>query len=125
VPGIYQTRWSARLEGKRIMKPVDIRNETFGDITARLDGDRLSVYQAFQIHGNRTTRGLAFSMGWDVLRVRPRVTELFQIDLVQLVERDGHEGVYAAVPLDDAREAFDQRRKEALSHGQQRELELR
>jgi len=44
-------------------------------------------------------------MGWDILRVRPRVTELCQLGLARLVgsqsARGVHEGVYAAVSIAD------------------------
>jgi hypothetical protein len=88
------------------MKPVDIRNENWADILARLDRDRLSVHAALLRDGPHTTRGLAEAMGWDPFSVRPRVTELCQMGLARMVGRQGREGVYGAVPVEVAAREF-------------------
>jgi len=78
------------------MKPVDFRNETFAEIYERCEGDRLAVLEALKKHGPCTTRQLAAAMEWDILTVRPRVTELAQIGAVEACDAHGHEGVYRA-----------------------------
>jgi len=94
-----------------IMKAVDIRNETFGDIQARLEGDRLAVWQALRVAGERTTRELAADMGWDILRVRPRVTELYQLGLIQCCGKKQREGLYYAEHLETVRLNFEAKKR--------------
>jgi len=78
------------------MKPVDFRNETFASIQERLTDERLRVYEAMKSAGPVTTRKLAEYMGVAPEFIRPRVTELFQMEAVELVGAHGHEGVYRA-----------------------------
>ena len=78
------------------MKPIDFRNETFADIRGRLDADRDFILRRLKYLGPCTTRQLADYLGMDVLSVRPRVSELYQMGAVDLTDRHGHEGVYAA-----------------------------
>lgn len=93
------------------MQPIDYRNTTWEEIAARLDRNRDAVYRALQAHGPATTRALAVAMGWDVLNVRPRVTELFQLGFVALVDdAPGREGVYRALSWTDARREFERRK---------------
>ena len=85
------------------MKPVDYRNATWKDIQDRLDRNRREVWQSLLSHGPATTRELARHMRWDILAVRPRVTELVQLGLARLqviggvTMRRAHEGVYEAL----------------------------
>lgn len=99
------------------MKPIDYRDTTFRDIQARVHGDRASVLEALQLHGPATTRDLARAMEWDVLSVRPRVTELVQLGLAELVpEQDGRvsrEGSYRALSTAEAEALFIWRQKAA------------
>lgn len=99
------------------MKPSDIRNMAWADIQARLEGDREKVYWALSGNGPCTTEVLALKMEWSVLSVRPRVTELFQLGLVELYGKQGHEGIYKAVALDLARA-----RHETIQHGNTEQL---
>lgn len=83
------------------MKPIDFRNETFGQLRDRLTDLRLAVLQAWQAHGPATTRQVATRCGIDLLTFRPRTTELYQMGAVVLVDEaeptgDAHEGVYRA-----------------------------
>jgi predicted transcriptional regulator len=85
------------------MKPIDYRNATWQDIRDRLDKNRREVWRALHARGPSTTRELASHMAWDILNVRPRVTELVQLGFAKLemdngraVRRD-HEGVYSAL----------------------------
>ena len=78
------------------MKPIDFRNETFDDIYGRLNDDRMACLQKLREIGPSTTRNLAEQMGLAPEFVRPRVTELYQIGAVDLVDSHGHEGVYQA-----------------------------
>jgi len=87
------------------MKPVDFRNNTFSEIRSRISGDRAAVLSALRDFGPCTTRSLAQCMQWDILRVRPRVTELCQLGFVRCLERAGHEGQYRACTEAEA-EAF-------------------
>lgn len=96
------------------MQPVDYRNAAWEEIAARLDKNRNAVYLALQRHGAATTRDLAKAMGWDILNVRPRVTELFQLGFVAVDESSGGaEGTYRALSWSDARRAFEGRKAEA------------
>ena len=80
------------------MKPIDFRNATFAEIQSTVTGQRQDVYQALRSHGPCTTRELAERMGWDILSVRPRVTELVELFLVECVGGvRGREGVYRAL----------------------------
>lgn len=99
------------------MRPVDIRNEQWADIQRWLEGDRMNVHEALRSGGPATTRELAERMGFDLLSVRPRVTELFQLGLVRLARRDGREGVYEAVSVEEAR-----CRHERLQRGEAEQL---
>jgi hypothetical protein len=97
------------------MKPIDYRNETWDQVQERMDALRATVYRAFQIHGACTTRELSFKSGIDILTLRPRVTELYQLGLVELAnpEAGGGEGVYQAVMIPVARARFEKRKAEA------------
>lgn len=78
------------------MRPIDLRDAQFSDLTAQLVHLRLSVYEAFQEHGPGTTRQVAHAAGVDLLTLRPRVTELVQLGFLELTGHDGHEGIYRA-----------------------------
>lgn len=93
------------------MNPMDIRDLVWADIQGRLEGDRAAVYRNLLFFGASTTRALATRMGMDAFSVRPRVTELCQLGLARLQQRSGREGVYEAVPLEEARGLFDRRQR--------------
>lgn len=104
------------------MKPIDYRNATWDDVRSRLTTDRLAVLEALREHGPCTTRELAAEMDWDVLSVRPRVTELVQLDFVEIyvpstpTRREGpREGLYMARSNDEAMETFHTRRQAAVN----------
>lgn len=78
------------------MKPIDFRNETFDQIRARVTEDRELVHRAWLAHGPGTTREVSAKAGIDLLTLRPRSTELYQIGLLELADKDGHQGVYRA-----------------------------
>lgn len=85
------------------MNPSDIRDALWTELQSKVAGDRSAVYHALQRFGPCTTRQLAEAMGWDVLSVRPRVTELSQLGLARCVEMAGRrEGIYVAVPIEEA-----------------------
>lgn len=100
------------------MSPIDYRNATFADLRNRLHGDRLSVLEALQLHGPTTTRALSEAMQWDILSVRPRITELVQLGLAELVidasGKRGNEGVYRALTTQEAEALFAERQKAAI-----------
>lgn len=88
------------------MKPIDYRNETWANIRERLKGDRIKVLAALREHGPCTTRALASAMEWDILNVRPRVTELVQLHFADCTQRVGSEGVYLALSDHEAEIIF-------------------
>lgn len=96
------------------MKPIDYRNETWKDVEARVDNLRRAVYRSLGEHGPCTTRELAQKSGIDLLTVRPRITELYQIGLVELSnpEAGGGEGVYQTVPWIVAMHRFEKLKAE-------------
>ncbi len=108
------------------MKPVDYRNETWAAMHGRVVGLRLTVYEALLRVGPCTTRQLASKSGVDILTVRPRITELFQIGWVELVDEDagGNEGEYRALSEDAAKSVFEKRRAAAVGTRVQAELPL-
>ena len=77
------------------MKTTDIRDENFTHLCATLDDRRATVLRYLAVYGPCTTRHLAQLSTLDILSVRPRVTELVQMGLVELRERVRGEGVYA------------------------------
>jgi hypothetical protein len=81
------------------MKPIDFRNETFDQLRERLNDDRELVHRAWLAHGPGTTREVAERAGIDLLSFRPRTTELFQLGLLEVAGKAGHEGIYAARSL--------------------------
>jgi hypothetical protein len=96
------------------MTPVDIRNETWASIQERLTSDRRKVWEAYLMYGPCTTADLAARCGMDKLTVRPRTTELYDLMLVELVGKKGHEGIYGHVPAHIARARFLKAQSEIL-----------
>lgn len=96
------------------MQPIDHRNGTFQDLQSRITGHRAAVLDGLKKYGASTTRGLADAMGWDVLSVRPRLTELYQLGFVRLIDSEGREGLYEALTGAEARQLHAQRLAEAL-----------
>jgi predicted transcriptional regulator len=88
------------------MVPIDFRNATFRDIQSRLSGLRASVYEALLDRGPCTTRQLSQVDGLDLLTIRPRITELVQLGLVECLETRGHEGIYSALTQAQAEAVF-------------------
>lgn len=97
------------------MKPVDFRNETWEDVLKRVQGDRMLVYGSLSRLGPCTTRKLAELMGWDLLNVRPRVTELCQIGLAITAGGLHGEGLYQAVTMFNAKHEFEERKREEMN----------
>lgn len=93
------------------MKPTDFRTATFRELQGRLVYLRLSVWEALAHHGPCTTRELARECGFDLLTVRPRVTELVQMGFAVCVNEDeaGKEGIYRALTVAEAEAAFNER----------------
>lgn len=82
--------------------PAAVRDENYERLRARLAGDRARVYDAWSMWGPATTRRMAELAGMDLLSLRPRTTELAELGLVECVGREGHDGVYRAVPIQEA-----------------------
>lgn len=94
------------------MKPVDCRNETWKDVTARLNDARDRAYRVVQVFGPGTTKTLAEAAGCSLWTLRPRVCELMQMGLVEMVgDVRGREGIYRAVPLEEAERRFEAARR--------------
>ena len=106
------------------MQPIDHRNATFQDLQAKVTGNRLAVLDSLRRHGASTTRQLADAMGWEVLSVRPRLTELFQLGFVRCLDREGHEGTYEALSGSEARQVHARRQAEAFGTETQEQLTL-
>jgi len=110
------------------MNPIDYRLDTWNAIQDRLNAKRRAVLAALQAHGPCTTRELAERMEWDILCVRPRVTELCQLGFAEIDEnapRVGHEGVYRALSEDEALATFNARSAAArTTEAAQPELKL-
>ncbi len=68
------------------MKPIDFSLQTFEDLKARLNENRLAVHRAWLAHGPGTTRDVAAKANIDLLSFRPRSTELYQMGLLTLVD---------------------------------------
>jgi len=91
------------------MSPIDYRNATWDGIQNKIVGNRRAVLDALREHGPCTTRELAAAMDWDILNVRPRVTELVQIGFVVDATSDetpAREGTYMAFTDTEAFDFF-------------------
>jgi len=106
------------------MKPINISTENWQHLRARLCDDRAAVWQAWQLHGPGTTEDVAKRAGWDILRFRPRTTELLQLGFVAFVERDKarRAGIYRALSEGEALDNF--RRHQAAIKSSQLSLGL-
>ena len=85
------------------MKPSDFRDAKWEELQPRLGRMRRVVYAHWLLWGPTTTRNLAEKSGINLLVVRPRTTELFQIGLLRLTKDQpgGTEGVYEHVTKDE------------------------
>ena len=92
------------------MKPIDLRNETWEQVLDRVTDKRTDVHFLLQIHGPCTCRQLAERANRDILSIAPRVTELFQLGLVELAGKDGTRGIYKALDFKTAQERFEARK---------------
>jgi hypothetical protein len=114
------------------MKPIDYRNETFEMVQARgLVNERLQVYEAFRKHGPGTTRAIARASGIDILNLRPRATELYQLGFLKLIGEATdaspartNEGIYRAFTPEEARAKFFTEKAARGKAGYQPELQL-
>jgi transcription initiation factor IIE alpha subunit len=77
--------------------PAEIRNENYGHQQPGHKVMQIAVWQALQVHGPCTTRQLAERCGISILSVRPRVCELVELRMVDMVGREKREGVYRAL----------------------------
>ena len=82
--------------------PAAIRNETHEAKRASHAENRARVHAAIVAAAVPiSTRDLAAAMGWDVLAVRPRVTELYQAGLVVLEGRGPDGGLYRVATVQE------------------------
>lgn len=66
------------------MDPIDYRNTTFAELKEKLTSLRALTYAAWIQHGPCTTEELAARSGLNLLTLRPRTTELYQMGFVEL-----------------------------------------
>lgn len=80
------------------MKPIDIRNETFAEINARLNEEREVVYRRMLASDEKTgtVRDWADRFEMELSSIAPRITELYQMGAVELVDRCERRGIYRA-----------------------------
>lgn len=85
------------------MTPIDFRNATWTELTARLRAKRLEAYHAWAHFGPGTTREVCAAAGLSLLKFRPRTTELVQLGAVCLAEKQATtaEGSYRARDVDE------------------------
>lgn len=91
--------------------PEQIRNLSFDQVKAHVDGDRERCWTSLMLGGPMTTRQLAARIEIDLLTVRPRVSELVDLGFVVCTGKDGHEGIYQAVPVCEAQAAHSRRQR--------------
>lgn len=106
------------------MEPIDLRNETFASLQARLTGLRAAVLATWRRHGPGTTHQLSARSGINILSFRPRTTELLQLGLLELVGRDGTNGIYQAIPQAEMRASFERAKAAAEISAHQMPLKL-
>lgn len=101
------------------MKPIDYRNANFEEILEGLTESCQEVWEAWRKHGPGTTREIAEKSGIDLLTLRPRTTDLFQVGFVVLVDtaKKSRQGQYRAASEAEALADF-RRRQAALTSGQ-------
>lgn len=80
---------------------TEIRDEVFAEQLPSLRIVQAVVLVHLQNHGPCTTRQLAERSKVSIFTVRPRVCELVDLGMAELVGREGREGVYAAVSSED------------------------
>jgi alkylhydroperoxidase/carboxymuconolactone decarboxylase family protein YurZ len=102
------------------MIPVNLRAETWANIQQRLIEGRMQVYSLYQRFGPCTTRELSERGGEDlsIFTIRPRTTELIQLGLVAMVGRKDCQGVYAAIPMEEAERNFQEKVRAARQPAQ-------
>ena len=101
------------------MKPIDLRNENFASLKSRLEEKRQAAHYAWLAHGPGTTRDVAAKAALDLLSFRPRSTELFQLGALELIDRQGHDGVYRARSLPEWEAWFATANQKAITGQQQ------
>lgn len=88
------------------MQATEIRNDTHAAKRATHAENRALVLAALTAAAKPvSTRDLAARMSWDVLAVRPRVTELYQSGLVVLDGKGPDGGLYRVATVAEAQEA--------------------
>lgn len=91
---------------------TDLRTAHWAEIRAKVADNREAVWRAL-LDGPATGSELAARMGWSVLSVRPRLTELSQLRFaVATSERRNSEHVFRALTEAEARANHDAARSE-------------
>lgn len=106
------------------MNPVDFRNATWEEIRGKLKGLRAQAYEAFCFYGPGTTREVAELSGMSLLTLRPRATELLELVYLEVIDSQGHEGVYQARTEGQCLALFEERQRAARADAAQLPLKL-
>jgi hypothetical protein len=77
------------------LRPAQLRNLTWKEVRVHVSDDMQRVHRAWAEHGPGTTREVADKSGLSLLTLRPRTTDLYQVGMVECVDRRGGQGVYA------------------------------
>ena len=81
---------------------TEIKRQVWRQIREQATGQRRLVWEAYRDHGPCTSKAISAATGISLWNVRPRTTELLQMGLLKLVGKDGRDGVYAWVSLEEA-----------------------
>ena len=106
------------------LSPEQIRDMNWEQLQAHVQGLRQSALALCARFGPGTTREIAAAGGWDVLSLRPRVTELVQLGLLRLVGKRGGEGIYGAVPIGEVRARMEREAADRARPMEQAQLSL-
>ena len=105
--------------------PKTIRDANWEQIRDHLAGPRQAVHAWLLAHGRATTNRIAQGTGISLLTVRPRVTELVQLGYAACTGRNFcREGIYEAVPVEQARAAHQAAHQAARAAGAQLALKF-
>lgn len=98
--------------------PTDIRDLNWSEIEGLMHGPRKTIWEWLKSHGPATTSAIAEGTGIALLTVRPRVTELCQMEFAECVGRERREGVY------QARKSYEAMARHVAGRNLQTEMEL-
>lgn len=94
------------------MTSQEIKSITWQHRRDHLQGFRETVWKGLsfaRLYHQRpvTTREVATMLHLDVLMVRPRITELVQLGFARCAKKQGHEGLYEPISLQESQANFE------------------